>query len=432
MQHTPTAFDKVAQKFWQDYNSGLPIGGAMAYENEVRHCQLDESVESLNALDELLSTIKNNLQGNEQDLLRQTPFRNFLLFLGFYVGRVVARHYPDKAFCWLSFDELKGRYRLTPEDKFFKMAALCADNHKPFFVWINLGAKLFGTPSRRFTQPLSDMAVSESLYWATQAYFDELDLANKRATQIAPQTAQPTAGKTAQNPAQNLAQSMAAQAIQAQNPQSQIQSKNPNQPQKSKRTAPPAKDPFDEVKADLVNLPAQNSTHDEHYKKAHEFLQKVDKDMQGGLVLDDKQQANAQSALNALEKIANAGNTNAMLSLAVYAFEGRLMDDTSKATAFVQRAADGGDVRAQKLLSRLYYQGLGVKTSTEMGQMWLDRAAQGGHPEAKKLQMQMSLVKDMKNDYHSEIQQDKRMYLMVGGVGLFFVILIWLSTKFLA
>lgn len=64
-----------------------------------------------------------------------------------------------------------------------------------------------------------------------------------------------------------------------------------------------------------------------------------------------------------------------------------------------------------------------------MGQMWLSRAAEGGHETAKVLQQQMSLVKSMKETYRSEIQQDKRTYLLIVAIGIMFVLIIWLSTK---
>lgn len=408
MLRTPTAFDKVADKFWQDYKNGHPIGGGMAFESQVRTCELDETVDSLKQLDKLLMTVKSNLTGNEQDLLGRTDFRNFLLFMGFYAGRVVAKHCPKKTFNWLPFDELKATYNLSDQDKFYKISALCPSEGKPFFVWLSVGAKLFGDANRKFVNPLTQVAVPESLYWAVQAYFDELGMADKNSQSQATQI-QASTPKTA-----------------VQKPVSQPKAHN----QKSKKhNTPPAKDPFDEIKADLINLPAHNTTHDEHYLKANDFLQKADKAMLDGVELDDKQSAQVQSALTALEKVANAGNTNAMLALAVYAFEGRLLDDAPKAVSLVQQASDVGDVRAQKLLSRLYYQGLGVKPSTEMGKLWLDRAALGGHAEAKKLQMQMNLVKDMKSDYRAELQSDKKMYVMIGLAGLFFVLIIWLSTK---
>lgn len=427
-----SAFDKVAEKFWQDYKNGQPIGGGMAFEAQVRECVLDETTDSLKDLDRLLNTVKAGLTDSEQVLLGRAEFRNFLLFLGFYAGRVVANYRPKTTFSWLPFDELKGRYSLSEQDKFFKISALCPEQGQPFFVWLSLGAKLFGSFNRKFTHPVTGAVMPESLYWAVQAYFDELSLADT-PTQAPTPPIQST--QTSQTPKSTQAPQSATKPL-AQNlsqgtPQAPTQAKPVPKPS-SKKSKIPAKDPFEEIKADLINLPAHNSTHDEHYHKANDFLAKMDKAVLDGLSLDDKQQANLSQALQMLEKVADAGNTNAMLSLAVYAFEGRLMDDQDKAVALIQKAGEMGDIRAQKLMSRLYYQGLGVGASTEMGQLWLDRAAKGGHEEAKKLQRQLKNISLMKNEQKNESQKDKRMYTTLVVVGVLFLIVMWGFAKFIA
>lgn len=433
-----STFDKVADKFWQDYKNGQPIGGGMAFEAQVRECVLDETTDSLKDLDRLLNTVKAGLIDSEQALLGRAEFRNFLLFLGIYAGRVVTNYRPKVAFRWLPFDELKGKYSLGEQDKFFKISALCPEQGQPFFVWLSLGAKLFGSFNRKFTHPITGSVVPESLYWAVQAYFDELSLVDTPAPQAVPPSPSPIAqsAKISQSPqAPQSATAKPAQNLSQGTPQAPAQAKPTAKPvpkPSSKKSQIPAKDPFEEIKADLINIPAHNSTHDEHYHKANDFLAKVDKAVLDGTVLDDKQQANLSQALQMLEKVADAGNTNAMLSLAVYGLEGRLMDDKDKAVALIQKAGEMGDIRAQKLMSRLYYQGLGVNASTEMGQLWLDRAAKGGHEEAKKLQRQLKNISLMKKDQQNEVQKDKRMYITLTVVAVLFILLVWGGLKVMA
>lgn len=420
MPHT-TAFDKVADKFWQEYQNGTPIGGGMAFETQVRACELDETTDSLKKLDRLLIAIKEKITADESALLAQKEFRNFLLFLGFYVGRVVANYRPKLTFHWQSFDELKEQYKLSEQDKFYKMAAFCPDTGKPFFVWLSLGARLFGSFNRKFNEPTTGTLVPESLYWAVQAYFDELSLVDAPTPQAVPQAMPQSQPTPMPMPA--------PKALPAQEPKKQP----PPKPTASKKgKAIPQKDPFDEVKADLVNLPAKNDVHDEHYHKANNFLAKANQSLLDGVSLDDNQLTTVSAALSSLEKVAEAGHTGAMLSLAIYYFEGRLAHDEPKAVSWVQRSAEAGDVRAQKLLSRLYYQGLGVNPSTDMGKLWLDRAAEGGHKEARVLRSQMNAVKAMSNDYRSEIKQDKRMYVMLAVAGVVFLVVMWMLAKFIA
>lgn len=446
-------FDKVAHKFWQDYQKGVPIGGGMAYEEKVRACELDETMDSLKRLDKLLITLKQQLADqqalDEQHLLKQTQFRHLILFLGFYVGRVVANYRPNTEFSWLGFEDLAKRYEVdtASHDKFYKVAGFCPDTPekgRPFFVWLSLGARFFGGFHRQLIDPATGVMMPESLYWATMAYFDELDWASGQSTEVQPkvtpqddnhhlsskQTAHALSHATYKADATSPPSSPPSTPIESlsSTPQKALKTAltTPSSVKKSQKTA--SKDPFDEVKVDLVNMPAQNANHHEQYLKIVRFLQQNDQLMQTA-ALDEQKKHQVGLALTALDKLAQAGNTNAMLSLAIYAFEGRLLDDAKQATDWVKHAADLGDVRAQKLLSRLYFQGLGVTQSTHMGQMWLSRAAEGGHETAKVLQQQMSLVKSMKETYRSEIQQDKRTYLLIVAIGIMFVLIIWLSTK---
>ena len=99
---------------------------------------------------------------------------------------------------------------------------------------------------------------------------------------------------------------------------------------------------------------------------------------------------------------------------------------------FINCFSQTGDVRAQKLLSRLYYQGFapndgGMAMDVSMGEHWLRKAADGGHPEAKKVCAYMNQVELLKNDHRTEMISDKRygMLFIALGVGtvLLFILL---------
>ncbi|WP_169393186.1 MULTISPECIES: tetratricopeptide repeat protein [Psychrobacter] len=114
-------------------------------------------------------------------------------------------------------------------------------------------------------------------------------------------------------------------------------------------------------------------------------------------------------ALTLLERSADMGNTAAMLRLAMYELlgEGLIADKekrTAQALALITNAADS-DSRAQRLLSRLYYQGLFVAQDLALGKFWLEKAAENGHPEAIDLtrQWQQSelLINSQKQENHS-------------------------------
>lgn len=188
---------------------------------------------------------------------------------------------------------------------------------------------------------------------------------------------------------------------------------------------------FNEAYEDLMSLNVA-SDNDLGYAQAASVLNIIDKYIQAeqnkGLALqdiqlDDNQIQARQQALMTLVNLVGQNNPSAMLRLSLYYFEGRgIAADTPKAVMLVKRAADMGDMRAQKLLSRLYYQGYdvdngGIAMAADMGEMWLHKAADNGHPEAKKIRSYMTQVQALKEDRQAEVQSDTR-YLK-WGVALF-------------
>ena len=201
---------------------------------------------------------------------------------------------------------------------------------------------------------------------------------------------------------------------------------------------------FNEAYEDLMSLSVA-SDNDLAYAQAASVLNVIDKHIQAeqdkGVALNDihfdtAQTQARQQALTSLVGLVGQNNPSAMLRLSLYYFEGRgIPADTAKAVMLVKRAADMGDMRAQKLLSRLYYQGYdpqngGIAMEVEMGELWLHKAADNGHPEAKKIRSYMTQVQALKADRQSEAQSDTR-YLKWGAalfVALIFIIFV--ITKF--
>ncbi len=211
-------------------------------------------------------------------------------------------------------------------------------------------------------------------------------------------------------------------------------------PKVSRPKTPKASDTsiFGEVTKDIKMLPATNTTRQADYEQAlavvEQFDETVAKKVVAGeteIVFSEAEVENLQKAVSQIDNIATEGNTNAMLSLALCYFKGiGQPQDLGKGVEMVFKAAERQDMRAQKFLSRLYYQGVGVEQSTHEGELWLAKAADSGHPEAKRIHMQLLQIKAMKDDFKVEAEKDKKYIILFVGIAIFFVVLLWLLIKF--
>lgn len=164
---------------------------------------------------------------------------------------------------------------------------------------------------------------------------------------------------------------------------------------------------------DTIDVPQRSGVDD--YQKAVKILDQFERHItkqnkpRAEVRFSEANLTARHQALTLLERSADTGNTAAMLRLAMYELLGEsLIADkekrTAQALALITDAADS-DSRAQRLLSRLYYQGLFVAQDLALGKFWLEKAAQQGHPEAIDLtrQWQQSelLINSQKQENHS-------------------------------
>ena len=110
-----------------------------------------------------------------------------------------------------------------------------------------------------------------------------------------------------------------------------------------------------------------------------------------------------------------------MLRLAMYELlnEGITEDlttSTADGIALVKQAASLQDSRAQRLLSKLYYQGIGVPQDLSNGKYWLEQAAVNGHKEAASVVAQWQQAEALMTTTTQEQSSIKRYQLLIGVV----------------
>ena len=524
-----TSLDYIAEGYWQDFLAQRPVAGGIAYESKLQACELDESLSSLQRIDALLSQIKRDLvkgdivnvdkvsasSNEESSLLADDSFRNLLVFLAFYAGRVLARQWQSTPH-WYSQSELRRRYPELPliAENFYQEMAVTYElttHHSSslFFALEPIGLRLFGNIDRQFVA-VQGGTVASGLYQAVNerlpdtnkctdntsnamavdtAKFAEVDIpinqpvsSNSELTsttvkkvasepEIAANiftnknysiNAQPSLTKTnsdtlvnnprSDNPAVSnpAVANVAVANPEVPNPEVPnpvaINNNSSNQPatslNKPNQKSQPTPELFTRLLTELDDIEVPQNAGVDDYLQARKTLDQFERHIarqnkpRVEVSFSETHQFARQQALLLLKKSADAGNTAAMLRLAMYELLGEgstakssmtsdvVNIDAGKGVELIKQAANAKDSRAQRLLSRLYYQGVGVPQEITTGKYWLEQAAENGHPEAimlnKEWQQAQLLIETQKQEQHSF----KRYQLLIGAIAIAAILLI--------
>lgn len=465
-----TTLDYVAEGYWQDFLAKRPIAGGMAYEVEVRYCRLDDTLDSLQRVDTLLSKIRRDIIQSrrlEASILADDTYRQLLLFLAFYSGRVLQAQSALVGH-WFSPFDLKSRNAnlVLNHDDFYQQLAFGIDGAL-FFALEPMGLRLFGSIDRPF-QAVQNQPIASGLYQGVlnvlnqlgiQSLPDDVSLAkneisllktnqlnpsqfkndvernnNSRLNESLIQPQQVVTNNSAVNNlipkalptenlektnliknkaetkinqnlpktlpvAQNIAQKPSA-TIDQSIPQSlpnQIPISKPTKPKPAKAIAP-TPEVFVQLMSDIDNIEVAQTGGVSDYQKARKILDQFERHIakqkkpRSEVTFSEANLSARNKALALLEQSAKDGNTAAMLYLAMYELlgEGLIKDSEARVESALEtiKKAAATDSRAQRLLSRLYYQGLFVPQDLAVGKFWLEKAAENGHPEALSVQSQ--------------------------------------------
>ena len=454
-----TPFDYIAAGYWQDFLADRPIAGGIAYESELRDCILDESLVSLQRIDTLLSHIRREMvktgRWHEETLLIDERYRNFMVFLAFYAGQVLAQQWQNTPH-WYGQFELHKRYpelALKTDDFYQHMAVIycqSADINSVtslFFALEPIGLRLFGHIDRPF-EAVQGGQVASGLYQAVSARLPHA-YDNHVANSIIPAINISTPNTSAsverikmidsQKPLEK--EGLSHTPHDAPESQNLFQQESQTKPvlSKSETVQPhttsentvleqplPSSVPslqelptpaiFTQLLVELDNIEVVQTAGNSEYQQAHKVLEQLEQYIakqskpRAQMSLSESHLTTKKQALLTLQEAAQAGNSAAMLHLAMYELLGEgLAVDKGAATAsgveWVKQAASKNDSRAQRLLSKMYYQGVGVAQDIDTGKYWLEQAAENGHAEAASVvgqwQQAQALITTQKQEQHS-------------------------------
>ncbi|WP_201555837.1 tetratricopeptide repeat protein [Psychrobacter sp. 72-O-c] len=536
-----TPLDYIAEDYWQDFLDKRPIAGSMAYEAQLRNCQLDESLVSLQRIDTLLSQIRRDRvkasTWDETTILADERYRNLLVFLAFYAGRILARQWQNTPH-WYGQFELRARYpklAMTTDDFYQHMAVLYNDtsvfiaavthdtnikgsednnrddsNYKViapvFFALEPIGLRLFGHIDRHF-EAVHGGQIASGLYQAvitrlpnvtaapvtagqtatvvpilstslnlgsdvslnsTQAVMlaktTEGDVLPEVDSKTAPKVTSAITDKTLNNPAgdkfkpvDSRADRVSANKISAnkasiiptlvavtdagssgdENHAKSIPTEDLSSlPKKvAPLVAPPTPEIFIQLLTELDEIEVTQTVGNDDYQQARKILDQFEQYIakqnkpRAQVIFSESHQAAKQQALMKLKNSADLSNTAAMLRLAMYELlDERLTTDSEKGkdtgkdtgkevgVEWIKQAAHKKDSRAQRLLSRMYYQGVGVPQDINSGKHWLEQAAENGHVEAANLVGQWQQAQTLITTRQQEQHSLKRYQLLIGAV----------------
>ncbi|MEN6670820.1 tetratricopeptide repeat protein [Psychrobacter sp. B38] len=475
-----TPLDYIAAGYWQDFLAERPIAGGIVYENELRDCILDESLASLQRIDTLLTQIRRDMikagQWQEEVLLADERYRNFMMFLGFYAGRVLAQQWQTTPH-WYGQFELRKRYpklSLTTDDFYQHMAVVCGDNGENdtttpvFFALEPIGLRLFGHIDRPFAA-VQGGQVASGLYQAVSTKLPSVNASpvdktavqktvknvdtdkNTEASVNAAHNPELSSNlhKPLENPADNFLKNTTINAILV--PVDNDLSKQVNQeapklikteplpvdPAPTNRVIPkpapskisPTPEIFTQLLIELDEIEVvqavENTTYQEACDVLDQFEQYIAKQNKprAQISFSEKHLMAKKQALLKLQKAADAGHTSAMLRLAMYELLGEGLADNKLAdiesgAERVKLAASKDDSRAQRLLSKMYYQGIGVTQDLDNGQYWLAQAAKNGHAEAADLMVHWQKAQELISTQKQERHSIKRYQILLGVVAV--------------
>ena len=469
-----TPLDYIAAGYWQDFVAECPVAGGIAYETALRACMLDESLESLQRIDTLLSQVRRDMiKGgiwDEAILLADEYYRNFIIFLAFYAGRVLAKHWQSKP-QWYGQFELRKHHpelSLIPDDFYQHMAVAYNDDNLTtqalFFALEPIGLRLFGHIDRQF-ESVQGTQVASGLYQAVIERLAHSPSTPTHASDISASVTTPHVTSTTDSDTDSNIESTANISI-TQPPErheppkdilinddvheshdsayaessiitpvlpEELISQAPIEPQnlvkpelakvehsRAELNKPikafPAAAMLTQLLVELDEIEVPQTAGQDNYQQACKVLDQFERHIakqnkpRDQIKFSDEHIAAKTQALQKIQASAEAGHTAAMLRLAMYELlnEGLVTDKNAaieSGTALVKQAASKNDSRAQRLLSKMYYQGVGVAQDIDNGKHWLEQAADNGHAGAASLVQQWQqaeiLMTTQKQEQHS-------------------------------
>ncbi|WP_352338063.1 tetratricopeptide repeat protein [Psychrobacter sp. 16-MNA-CIBAN-0192] len=470
-----TSLDYMSDGYWQDFLAKRSIAGGIAYESALQDCTLDESLLSLQRVDMLLSQLRRDLiqtdKWHEQAILADNSYRNLFVFLAFYAGRVLARQSENTAH-WYGKFELRERYPQLHmiTDNFYQHMALSIESSSfdtsnknslapIFFALEPIGMRIFGHIDRQFHTVFGGQvagglyqAVTEFLSDSTVSVQSNFNSAFKSHLSSKPQLEPVVSTVSSLSQVSKLTQStpeipMAATQQSMIEPVAQTVSavplsptvELPNvEPLRSKSLVKPiivTPEIFTQLLIELDEIEVVQTAGNSEYQQACKILDQFERHIakqdkpRAQVMFSETHQHARQRALQLLVEAATAGNSAAMARLAMYELlgEGLTADKDASEVAgieWVKQAASANDSRAQRLLSKLYYQGVGVSQDMDAGKLWLEQAAKNGHPEAATVIAQWQQAQALISVQQKEQHSIKRYQLLIAAIAIAALLLI--------
>ena len=458
-----TPLDYIAEGYWQDFLVGQPVAGGIAYEGHLHECQLDESLMSLQRLDILILQIRRDIMKagalDDAKILADERYRNLLLFLAFYTGRVLARQWQQSP-RWYGAFELRTHYPHVPRiaDDFYQHMAVVYHNNENentstplFFALEPIGQRLFGHIDRPFVA-VQGGQIASGLYQAVIALLPESCAinsvtngntdtnANANAnvntnTNTVASTSSPTIPTPVLPLTHPKQEPVATIAIGTDKGVGHTNPTETTRAPQAKKSALPTPEIFKQLLIELDEIEVVQTAGISDYHRACKVLDQFEHHInkqtkpRAEVIFSASHQHTRVQALTILQQAATLGHTAAMLRLGMYELlgEGLNKDDIAAKEAGVneiKRAANNNDARAQRLLSKMYYQGIGVPQDMAIGKNWLEQAAKNGHAEAANIveqwQQAQALITTQKQEQHSI----KRYQLLIAVVAVAALLLI--------